>query len=154
MDVAHSFESEPASLHVPWRATDLLKDLKPGDIRLDSADKEMQEPIFWRSICSEHDARHFYLHLLGSNLSLPWQFEDFLARWLADEADHARAFKILYQNIYGTSFDEIESSLRKRTIDFTHVQEFFDDLQSLCLLFAYRARRRGMSGFLRRNLFP
>jgi hypothetical protein len=137
MDAAHSFESKAASLRAPESATDLLKNLKPRDIRLDSLDKETQEPMFWRSICSEHDARHFYRHLLESRISLPWQFEDFLPRWLADEVNHARAFKILYRSIYGTSFDEIESALRKRAIDFSPVQEFFDDLQSLCLLFAY-----------------
>lgn len=136
MDIAHALDSK-ARLRIPWNAADLFTDLKPGDIRIDSADKERQEPMFWRSICSEHDARHFYRHLLGSGISLPWQFEDFLARWLADEVNHARGFKILYRSIYGISFDEIEDSLRKRAIDFSHVQEFFNDLQSLCLLFAY-----------------
>jgi hypothetical protein len=93
--------------------------------------------MFWRSICSEHDARHFYRHLISVGLDLPWNFQDFLAGWLADEVNHARGFKIVYRSLYGTSFEQIEEELQRRSIDFGSIEEFFEDLFSVCLLFAY-----------------
>jgi hypothetical protein len=125
------------NLHKPWRASELFGNIDTAVIQLTPAQRSANQCEFWRSVCSEHDARHFYRHLLLSGLALPWKLQEFLPGWLADEVNHARGFKILYRTLYGASFDEMEDALRRRTIEFGHLEEFFADLPSLCLLFAF-----------------
>ena len=124
-------------LRLPWKAASLLADFNETTLRLQPEERAQNQDMFWRSICSEHDARHFYRHLINAGPALPWSFQDFLAGWLADEVNHARGFKIVYRSIYGVSFEEIERELQDRSIDFSRIEEFFQDLQSACLLFAY-----------------
>lgn len=120
-----------------WNSTELLGKVRSSDIGISAESREMLRPMFWRSICSEHDARYFHHHLIQSGIPLPWELDDFLARWLWDEVNHAKGFKILYHQIYGEPFDQIESKLRERKIDFGHIEEFFEDLTSVCTLFAF-----------------
>ena len=124
-------------LRLPWKATELFAGFETVTLHMPEQERSANRSIFWRSICSEHDARHFYRHLINNGPELPWKMQDFLAGWLADEVNHARGFKILYHSLYGTSFDDIEKELHRRTIDFSQLAEFFGDLRSACLLFAY-----------------
>jgi rubrerythrin len=120
-----------------WKAAELFSGISAEMLQLSDLEKAANQSIFWRSICSEHDARHFYRRLMTHGPELPWKLEEFLPTWLADEVNHARGFKILYHNLYGMSVEDIESSLQTRVIDFAHIEEFFSSLLSLCLLFAY-----------------
>jgi len=126
-----------ARLRQPWNAAELLSGTEQYIAALPDAERRASQDMMWSSICSEHDARHFYRQLLTAGPTLPWKMQDFLATWLADEVNHARGFKILYRALYDRSFEEIEQALQARAIDFSHMEELFDDLLSICLLFAY-----------------
>jgi hypothetical protein len=122
---------------VPWSSEHLLRDVSAGHIKLSSKERRASEGLLWRSICSEHDARHFFRQLITVGPPLPWKMQEFLAGWFADEVNHARGFKILYEKIYGLPPDEIEERLASRLIDFSHLAEFFGSLFSVCILFAF-----------------
>lgn len=138
MDDTESVQIEDVVVpEVQWSSERLLHGIGVGHIGLSLNERTTNEGLLWRSICSEHDARHFFRHLITVGPQLPWKMHDFLAGWLADEVNHARGFKILYEKIYGVPPDEIEERLARRPIDFSHLNEFFGSLFKTCILFAY-----------------
>lgn len=138
MDDAESVQSGDAVVHaMPWSSERLLRNVSADDIKLSLQERRASEGLLWRSICSEHDARHFFRELITVGPKLPWKMQDFLAKWFADEVNHARGFKILYEKLYRLPREAIEERLATRPIDFSHLVEFFGSLFAVCILFAY-----------------
>lgn len=120
-----------------WCALDMLSELDPSSFMLTMEQKKELEPMFWHSICTEYDARHFYRQLNNANFLPSQALEVFLGRWLEDEINHANGFKRIYSLIYGVSEKKIDEKLAERQVDFTALEEFFVNEKSLCLLLAY-----------------
>jgi hypothetical protein len=118
-------------------AEEVFGNLRAGQFALSEQQREQSRDELWRSVCSEHDARHFHRHLNTVISDVPWRVQEFLVRWLADEYNHARGFKMLFGTLYDIDLDSIEAALAQRQISFDHLEEFFSDIESAALLLAY-----------------
>lgn len=101
-----------------------------------AAEFEAVKDILHHDMVAEYDGRRFAEYLRGVNIELNPEFSDVLNVWADDEDNHYKGFKLLNEQVFGLTPDELVES-NNRVANFAPLTHLLEDEFSILVLSAY-----------------